>query len=105
VAFSDLALSDLDGVLALGEASDSVTYYRHNGEELSINAVVEKLPAEGVTDLAGPDPIQVIVSRTDVATWKKHDRIRWNGSLYRIKDEISVDLDAAAWVFYCAANS
>lgn len=105
MAFSDLAQSDLDGILGLNEASESITYLRRGGDRLSINAVVEKIDSEGFVDASGPEPIQVILSKSDVTTWDRQDRIIWDGMTYRIKKELSVFTDPGAWVFYCAASS
>ena len=105
MAFSDLAQSDLDGILGLNEAEESIVYIRHNGTRLSIKAVVEVLDAEGFMDASGPEPIQVTLSKSDVSEWSRRDRIKWGETTYRIKKEQSVFTDPAAWVFYCAASS
>lgn len=103
MAFSDQLTADFDGILGLGEAESAITYRRKDGTELAVNAIVMLTDPVGVVDEAGPRPLTVLLSKTDLPTVHVgREFFEYSGRVYRIKD---IESETSAWwELYCVAT-
>lgn len=105
MSFDDVVQADLDGTLLSGEVADSVQFLSDPGSWSSpFNAFVREGALNDVIDIGfaaerGPEPIHVILSKTDVPIAKKKDKVRWQSREYAVKAVLRET--AASWLVYC----